>query len=405
MHGHRSTPLRVYQLGSFYYPRLFGGAEVSSYELSLGLLGRGGTVRAAYPVTDCAAAVVTDLAPRHSSVGIHVPRPDLGTGAVGKAGFYLSEYVSWAGHAPLRADIRAFRPDVIIVQSIRGFGPSMLWELPVDVPLVYMAHDFAFVCTSKGRFRHDRPCGASCLDCRLTGWYNRRLVSRFRSFRLVGPSRFIVGKIAGLAGLPPEAVAVIPNPNRYERRPPKLEPSRPVRFGYVGRLSAEKGLAFLFQALARVGDRVPFELVVAGTGAIAPPARLGRYGTVTALGRVPREAVADVHAGLDVIVLPSLWEENLPGALIEALFASTPALASRVGGVPEVVADGVTGRLLPAGDLAAWTTALTECAEGRLPLAAWAAACAERASLFEPVRLLDRYEDLLKAMVGRHVAA
>ena len=84
MHGYRSTPLRVYQLGSFYYPRLFGGTEVSSYELSLGLLGRGGTVRAAYPVTDCAAAVVTDLAPRHSSVGIHVPRPDSATAGSGR---------------------------------------------------------------------------------------------------------------------------------------------------------------------------------------------------------------------------------------------------------------------------------------------------------------------------------
>ena len=67
-------------------------------------------------------------------------------------------------------------------------------------------------------------------------------------------------------------------------------------------------------------------------------------------GPVEHDCVADAFGSIDVLAVPSIWPENSPLVIQEAFLAGVPVVASRIGGIPEVVANGVNGLLFQPGD-------------------------------------------------------
>jgi len=168
-------------------------------------------------------------------------------------------------------------------------------------------------------------------------------------------------------GIPRDRVRVVPNgaePPDEALEAPRARAWR-ERFSasllrplwaVAGRLEEQKGHAVLLDALADVRRRgLDFTLAVAGDGALRPQleeraAQLGLGERVRFLGAL--DDVGPLLAAADAVLLPSLWE-GLPLVLLEAMVRSRPVIASAVGGVPEVIEDGVSGVLVPPGDPAA----------------------------------------------------
>jgi len=132
----------------------------------------------------------------------------------------------------------------------------------------------------------------------------------------------------------------------------------------VARLHPEKGHTYLFKALSDIRRRVnkPVRLLVAGTGPFDSDYRQqveanGCEDIVSFLGF--RKDSADLMAAADLVVLPSV-AEAFGLALTEALYIGTPVVATRVGGIPEIVDDGVDGVLVPPGDSAALADAIAD---------------------------------------------
>ncbi len=125
---------------------------------------------------------------------------------------------------------------------------------------------------------------------------------------------------------------------------------------HVGSFTAEKNHRELLQAFASAVREIPSSrLLLVGDGPLRPQIESmvrdsGLEGSVVLAGVVPD--AAGVMAGADVLALPSL-REGLPGVILEAAVAGVPAVAYRVGGVPEVVEDGVTGLVVALGDVQA----------------------------------------------------
>lgn len=139
-------------------------------------------------------------------------------------------------------------------------------------------------------------------------------------------------------------------------------PFRPL-WVCAARLEEQKGHAVLLEALALLQGRgLDFVVVLAGEGALreALEARVAQArleGRVRFAGQV--ESLGPLLLAADGCVLPSLWE-GLPLSLLEALTRARPVVASRVGGLPDVIEDGVGGRLVPAGDAEALAGVLEE---------------------------------------------
>jgi glycosyltransferase involved in cell wall biosynthesis len=149
------------------------------------------------------------------------------------------------------------------------------------------------------------------------------------------------------------------------------QPTRtPVRFLYLGRLHASKGLGPLVDAAIAIGREIPFQLDIRGPQMDDASRQVARELTART-GGDPRivigEGVAGVEvpallAACDVLLCPSIWFENGPTVALEAMAVGTPIIASRVGNLPEIIDDGVNGQLVEPGDTAAWTRALTSAA-------------------------------------------
>ena len=119
--------------------------------------------------------------------------------------------------------------------------------------------------------------------------------------------------------------------------------------GAVGRLEPVKGFTYFIAAARNMAERMPnARFIVAGQGSLEDDLRKQANGLgdrFRFLGL--RDDIPDLMAAMDVLVVPSL-NEGMGRVILEAAAAATPAVASNVGGIPEVIADGETGVLVPA---------------------------------------------------------
>jgi len=151
---------------------------------------------------------------------------------------------------------------------------------------------------------------------------------------------------------------------RIERRPPRVAP-RPVRFGLLNKLTHLKGADVLRQAWEGL-DPAAARLLVFGAQSDAAAKTiwpLVERGLVELCGPYRREDLGIILAGVDVGLVPSIWEEPYGFAGIEFLAAGIPVLGSRIGGIPDYVEHEVNGLLLPPADPAAWRAAIGKLAD------------------------------------------
>jgi len=174
--------------------------------------------------------------------------------------------------------------------------------------------------------------------------------------------------------------------------------------GCVGRLSPEKGHRFLLEAMALLAERgLRARAAICGEGPELPAllsqrSRHGLDDTVTLAGH--RSDVESLLSAFDVFVLPSLTE-GIPVALLEAASAGLPAVASAVGGVPEVVVDGETGLLVPPRDSAALADAIQRLHGDRLLAQEMGAAARARVSReFSRAAQAARYREVFEKVLG-----
>lgn len=192
------------------------------------------------------------------------------------------------------------------------------------------------------------------------------------SHRVIAVSQHTADHLVRVEGAPAEKVRVIHNGIDFDRvRPSSSDartrtraelqmPDAPVVL-IAARLHPEKGYETLLAAFAIVVDRLPSAvLLVAGTGALeehyrALAASHGVAGQIRFLGF--RRDLPDLMMAADVVVLPSR-AEAFGLAVAEALYLGVPVVASRVGGLPEIVDDGVDGFLVTPGDAEALAGAI-----------------------------------------------
>jgi glycosyltransferase involved in cell wall biosynthesis len=198
----------------------------------------------------------------------------------------------------------------------------------------------------------------------------RRLALRLSATlggRMVAVSRELAGQLGRDLWLPASQIATIANGVRYVsatrstlREELNLASEDRLMIA-VGNLYPVKGHRFAVEALALLRERHPrLHLAIAGRGEAAEALRiqaeeLGVAGQLHLLGL--RADVPNVLAGADIFVLPSL-SEGLPLALLEAMFSACPIVASDVGEIRTVLADGAAGMIVPKGDAQALATAI-----------------------------------------------
>jgi glycosyltransferase involved in cell wall biosynthesis len=160
------------------------------------------------------------------------------------------------------------------------------------------------------------------------------------------------------AGYNPDRIVILPTAVRMPAEPPAVGPG-PLpgpQVLFAGRLTPQKGLRYLLEAVRM--SRVPYRLIVAGegpdaAGSRALAGRLGLADRVDFVGWRSLEQMEGLYAACALVVVPSVWPEPFGMVGPEAMGHAKPVVASAVGGIPDWLEDGVTGFLVPPGDVRA----------------------------------------------------
>ena len=180
------------------------------------------------------------------------------------------------------------------------------------------------------------------------------------------------------------------------------------RFLSASRLAPEKGLAVLLSSFAILAERCPkATLVIAGSGPVQSQLlwlakRLGVADRVEFPGWLDRPALQEEFRRATAVVVPSTWAEPFGLIAAEAGASGRPVVASRVGGLMEVVADGETGLLVRPGDIVGLADAMSRLIDDPISAQAYGRQARTRIrAYFSWERCLDSYERLLSATAGR----
>jgi glycosyltransferase involved in cell wall biosynthesis len=290
------------------------------------------------------------------------PSPESLSGKLKAAGRLM---YSPAARAGIESVLKEFRPDVIHLHNIyHQLSPSLLRPIRREgIPAVMTLHDYKLACPTYlflangelceaclgGHFYQailkrckDKSLAASTLNAvELTIHTATKAYSPVNLF--VCPSHFIMSKM-NQAGVFPERLRWVPNFIATSLAKPKRDPGGGVV--YAGRLSQEKGVDVLIQAVARLGAR----LDIAGDGPQkaelqALGERLGAK-DIHFHGHLSRADVLSLLRSAAVSVLPSRCHENQPLLVLESLACGVPVVGTKLGGVPELIRQGVDGDLV-----------------------------------------------------------
>ncbi|MFH2104991.1 MAG: glycosyltransferase family 4 protein [Parcubacteria group bacterium] len=271
----------------------------------------------------------------------------------------------------IAALVEKTKPDIAHVHNIyHQLSPSILSALKKrGVPIVMTVHDFKLMCPaylfySQGevcekckRYRYyncvRRRCvkdsyGASLVN--MTEMYIHRLLRIYKNNvdKFICPSVFLRDKLVEF-GFPKEKLVVVPHFIDCQTIEPQYSGDYIL---YLGRLSREKGVATLLQAMAQVGG---VKLKIAGNGPLENDLWTQKeklsLDQVEFMGFLTGGELQRAIAGASLIVVPSESYETFGLSITEAYAQGKPVIASRIGALPEVVKEGETGYLFEAGDV------------------------------------------------------
>jgi len=290
----------------------------------------------------------------------------IGRGLPRKLVAFAQSIYSDSARRQVARTIRAGRPDVAHAHNLYPLlSVSVLPECRrAGVPVVLTCHNYRLICpitvmSSRGRVCERcsggracwcllRNCHRSVLEsaaCAAQNYVGRQLrVFRHNVTLCIAPTRFVVQKLCE-SGYDDLEFEIVPN---MVPAPPRTA-DRPVGdyVAYAGRVSPEKGVEVLLSAAARC-PALPVR--IAGDCSAMPHLPTKAPANVRFVGVLDKDRLRDFYTGARFAVVPSTCFETFGLAAAEAMGHGLPVIASRIGGLPEVVEDGRTGLLFEPGN-------------------------------------------------------
>ena len=366
--------MKILLVNKFLYPN--GGSETYIFELGKTLVKMGHEVQ--YFGMEHEGRIVGNHAESYTS------NMDFHTGKLQKLLYPFKIIYSREARKKIRLVLDDFAPDVVHLNNINfQITPSILYEIKEyekknnkPVRIVYTAHDSQWVCPnhlmlipsnselcfacqggrflacSKNKCIHNST--VKSILASVEAYYYRWRKTYDMVDVIICPSEFIkkrldtnpllAKKTLVLHNFVPESEKKEEDGARWER----MRQSLPEKYVlYFGRFSKEKGVETLLQVCKKMPE-IPF--VFAGTGPFMT--EVSRMPNIRNVGFVTGEVLQRLIAGAAFSLYPSECHENCPFSVMESQLYGTPMIVSRLGGIPELLEDGVTGELFEPGNTA-----------------------------------------------------
>lgn len=390
--------MKILVVNTLYYPNFQGGAEKSVQLLCEGFVDQGHEVAVVsngpFNRTEEVNGV-TVLYQRTRNVRSFLKVR--GTFAPVRLLWHLIDVLNPFYFFFFRRLFKDFQPDIFFTNNLPGFS-VFVWVLARwrHIPIVHVLRDHALMCPRGTMYHNDQRCDKQCFSCRIFSFPKKKMSSLVSG--VVGISKYILERHqqSGYFSSVDYALAI---PNSVAKLLSDVEHRKALHhvlvFGYLGRLSNEKGVGYLVDEFLKLKEENACQLMIGGTGEQEYVASLkekckGR--NIVFLGVVDP---ADFYKQLDYLIVPSLLEETFGRVVIEAWQNGLFVLGAVSGGMPELQRYGNIELFYPnKGEL---LSLIQKCQRGE---------CAFNPThyqaykhLFEKDRVAGAYLQLFKALI------
>ncbi|MGH6860566.1 MAG: glycosyltransferase family 4 protein [Phyllobacterium sp.] len=387
-----SGPLKVLVISHAHPSISLGGGEIASYNLHKGLNALQGVqsvylARAGHPIPRHGTTALMSLRRSSDEILFHSDEYDH---------FYLSNHNTDEIRRDLLRFVGDLDPHIVHFHHVLGLGLETLYAIREALPnaaILVTFHEYLAICNNDGQMvkaGSSKLCNeASPIDCHacFPDIPPARFLKRERFVRgmleladgFVSPSAFLAARYAQW-GLDPNKLHVIENGISIDSVTPPRELNGPRprrnRFAYFGQITPFKGIDVLIDAVARVPEEIwgdDTRLMIFGGNLEKQPAEFRERmekliedagSRVRFHGAYQNTEMPRLMQSVDWVVMPSIWWENSPIVIQEALHHRRPIICSNIGGMAEKVRDGHDGlhfRVRSAEDLAdRFTEVLTD---------------------------------------------
>jgi len=361
--------MKILMVNKFLFPN--GGSETYIFKLGDYLKAHGheveyfGMDHERRIVSNCADAYISNL--------------DFHSGKLVKLVYPFKIIYSLEAKKKIRSILEAFDPEVIHLNNFNfQITPSILYEIKAyerknqqKISIVYTAHDYQLICPNhmmnvpstrencercqEGHYWNcvKLKCIHNSLTRSLIGAFEGYLYRRLGTYKFIDhvicPSNFMEDKISANPALNGKTISLHNFIAEFE----EIQSNKEQYVLYFGRYSVEKGIKTLLNACKAL-PQIPF--VFAGTGPMEQELRA--MPNVTNLGFLSGAALDDLIRKASFSIYPSEWYENCPFSVMESQILGTPVIGANIGGIPELIEDGVTGELFTSGDYKALTSSI-----------------------------------------------
>ena len=290
--------------------------------------------------------------------------------------------------------LSSFKPDIVHIGHLNHLSTSLINKIPHSIPIIYTLHDYWLMCP-RGQFiqrspeninevwglcdgQEDSKCAVRCYAGYFSGssedflqdsaywsdWIRRRMVyikdilPRVDYF--IAPSQYLLEKFKNDFAVPAKKLIYLDYGFDLKRLSKRIRtPNEPFTFGYIGTHIPAKGIQLLIEAFGKIKGDAFLRIWGRPRGedtrvlkAMAESLSLDGSQRIEWLSEYSnQQIVKDVFNKVDAIVVPSIWHENSPLVIHEALQVRVPVITADVGGMSEYVQHNANGLLFKHRDV------------------------------------------------------
>ncbi|MGI8968225.1 MAG: glycosyltransferase family 4 protein [Chloroflexota bacterium] len=405
--------MRILMLAQF-YPPVVGGEERHVQGLSRELVTRGHDVSVATLALPGEPEFEIDARVRIHRIRTTMQRATWAF--TDSARPHVPPFPDPEASAALHRIITKERPEIVHAHNwlVHSFLPLKAWS---GAKLVMTLHDYSLACAKKRLMYRGAPCSGpgltKCLGCAsdhygavkgvtttVTNWVMGAVERHAVDMFIAVSHATAVGNGIIDRNLP---CRIIPNfvPDDLGKERTGDDPRLAQLPGeeyllYVGDLSQDKGVDVLLRAYSGLSGAPPLVLI----GRQGPDAPQRFPDNVVVLGPWPNDVVMESRYRSLLALAPSVWDEPFGIVVLESMAAGRPVIASNIGGLPDIVDNGVTGLLVPPGNAEALAHAMASLlADGTLR-ETMGSASRERVNLFRASVVVPRIEAVYQEVTG-----
>jgi glycosyltransferase involved in cell wall biosynthesis len=248
--------------------------------------------------------------------------------------------------AKIGSKLQDIRPDIVHIHNYRGFSAGVFRAAgSVEAPVVHTLHDYASLSARSNLF-NDGQISEPGLLMNIYQKVNEIAMGNHPD-KIIAPSQFIIDKHheqGVFSNIPAERVPLGINVEELSNTESRGESSHGLRLLYVGQLIKSKGVDVLIDAVSQISDP-ELEVHILGKGPEKDSLenRAQSDDRIQFHGFVPEDELVRQYSASDFTVVPSRWYDNSPMVIYESFTRRTPVIGARIGGIPELIKEGVTG--------------------------------------------------------------